>query len=184
MLLSNKLLAFKENYLSAPECVYACVCVPMSFYRCFLSCFVFCFSLVWFVSSIRTKFPWLQQGTVRLTITVFFTVVSYMVVNQNIFDEWISEWIMDYQRYFSIFFSLLAALQHMELLGQGLDPSSSLNLSCSCGNARSLTHYARPTIKPVSQCSQDTANPIAPQQELQYLYFKFWHHYILWNIDS
>ena len=33
------------------------------------------------------------------------------------------------------------------LLGQGLDPSHSCNLSCSCGNTRSLTHYGRPGIR-------------------------------------
>ena len=42
-----------------------------------------------------------------------------------------------------------------------------VNLHHSCGSARFLTHYARPGIKPVSQCSRDTADPIAPWQELQ-----------------
>ena len=47
--------------------------------------------------------------------------------------------------------------------------SCNCNLSCSFGNARSLTNCAGPGIKPASQYSQDAANPIAPQQELPYL---------------
>ena len=38
-------------------------------------------------------------------------------------------------------------------------------------NARSLTHCARPGIKSSSQRSQDTADPIAPQQELPIFLF-------------
>ena len=48
--------------------------------------------------------------------------------------------------------------------------------SGSCGNARSLTHCARLGIEPASQCSQDTANPTALQQELRCslsLFFSF-----------
>ena len=41
-----------------------------------------------------------------------------------------------------IFF--LAALWHMEFLGQGSDLTHSYDLSCSCGNAGSLIHCARP----------------------------------------
>ena len=55
----------------------------------------------------------------------------------------------------------------MEFPGQGADPSHSFDLSCSCGIAGSLTHYARAGIEPVSQRSQDVANPAVPQQELQ-----------------
>ena len=58
----------------------------------------------------------------------------------------------------------------MAFPGQGSDLSHSRELSCdlshSWGNARSLTLCARPGIEPVSQCSQDTADPIAPQREL------------------
>ena len=32
---------------------------------------------------------------------------------------------------------------------------------------RSLTHCARPGIEPGSPCSQDPADPVVPQQELQ-----------------
>ena len=54
------------------------------------------------------------------------------------------------------FFSFLAALWHMEFLGQGSDTSSSCNLG-------SLTYCARPGIKSVSQCCRDTATePAAP----------------------
>ena len=52
----------------------------------------------------------------------------------------------------------LATLRHMDLLGQESDLSYSHNLSHSCGNAGS-------GIEPMSQGSQDAANPIAPQQE-------------------
>ena len=55
-------------------------------------------------------------------------------------------------------FFFLAAPQHMEFLGQGLDPT--------WGNAGSLSHCAGPGIGPSSQCSQDAANPAVPQREL------------------
>ena len=51
--------------------------------------------------------------------------------------------------------------------GQGSDPSYSCNLKCSCSNAGLLTHCARPGIEPVSQCSQDTVNPIEPRREFR-----------------
>ena len=58
----------------------------------------------------------------------------------------------------------------MEFLGQGSDLSYSCSqyLSCSHGNARSLTHYAELWMEPVNQCFQDVVNPIAPQRELLY----------------
>ena len=59
---------------------------------------------------------------------------------------------------------------HMEFLGQGSDLNCSRDWSRSSCNARSLTHYAGPGLKPVSQHSHDTADPFAPQQELlQYI---------------
>ena len=54
----------------------------------------------------------------------------------------------------------------------GLDPSLSFNLRHSCSNAGSLTHCAGLGIEPASQGSQDTADPIAPQQELPRAGFK------------
>ena len=63
---------------------------------------------------------------------------------------------------------VLATLQDMEFLVQGSDLSHSCDLSCSCSNAGSLTHRARLGIEPpTSQGTQDAANPIEPQQELQ-----------------
>ena len=59
----------------------------------------------------------------------------------------------------------------MEFPGQGSDPSSSFDLSCSCDNTGSLTHCPGPGIEPGSQCSQDATNPIAPQWELHDLRF-------------
>ena len=54
----------------------------------------------------------------------------------------------------------------MEFPGQGSDWSHRCDLSHGCGYARSLTHCAGPGIKPVSQHSQDTTNPVVPLQEL------------------
>ena len=51
-------------------------------------------------------------------------------------------------------------------LGEGSNLSRGHNLSHGCGNARSLTHCARPGIEPTSQHSQDAAYPVGPQQEL------------------
>ena len=48
----------------------------------------------------------------------------------------------------------------------GWDLSCSCDLSHSCGNTGSLTHCARPGIKPASQHPQDAASPAAPQWEL------------------
>ena len=53
-----------------------------------------------------------------------------------------------------------------EFPGQGSDPRCRCHLGRSCSNAGFLTHCARLGIKPVSQHSQDTANPIVPEQEL------------------
>ena len=64
----------------------------------------------------------------------------------------------------AFFFSFLAALWHMELLGQGLDSSHSRNLNRSCGNAVPLTHCAG--WGSGSQSSQDASDPVAPQWEL------------------
>ena len=59
--------------------------------------------------------------------------------------------------------------RHMEFPGQESDPSHSFNLSQNCSNAGSLTHCAEPRIEPASQCPQDAADPVAPQQELQHM---------------
>ena len=58
----------------------------------------------------------------------------------------------------------LDTLQYMEFPGQGSDSICGYDLSCSCSNAGSLTLCARQGIKPVSQCSQDSTDPIVPQQ--------------------
>ena len=52
-----------------------------------------------------------------------------------------------------LFFLIFGHLQHMELLGQGSDSSHSRDLSNSCGNARFLTHCARPGIEPGLQAA-------------------------------
>ena len=54
----------------------------------------------------------------------------------------------------------------MEFLNEGSDLSRSCDLSNSSGNARSLTYCAGLGIKPSSQHSQDTTDPVVPQQEL------------------
>ena len=43
------------------------------------------------------------------------------------------------QKSYVLFFSLLAALRHVEFPGQGSDLSHSCDLYCSCGNTRSLS---------------------------------------------
>ena len=74
--------------------------------------------------------------------------------------------------------SFLAALQHMEVLGQHSDLIHSCDLSSSYGNTPSLTLCAEPGIEPSSQHSQDTTNPVVPQQELlcfsYFLTYEFW----------
>ena len=49
----------------------------------------------------------------------------------------------------------------------GIIPELQLRPTPQCGHTRSLTHCARPGIKPVSQGSRGATDPIAPQQELQ-----------------
>ena len=76
-------------------------------------------------------------------------------------------------RYFSFLFFLsflfffFATLWHLELPGQGSDRSHSCDLSYPCANTRCIAHGVGPGIEPVSQCSQDTTSPFAPQRELQ-----------------
>ena len=67
--------------------------------------------------------------------------------------------------YFLFLFPFLAALRHMEFLGQGSDPSR------SCGNAGFLTYWAWPRVEPVSQHCQDATNSVAPQWEHHYCFF-------------
>ena len=68
---------------------------------------------------------------------------------------------------FVCFVCFLAALQHMKFPGQGSDLNHSCDPRRSCSNARSLTHRTGPRIQPVSQGSQDAADPFVPQGELQ-----------------
>ena len=68
--------------------------------------------------------------------------------------------------YFILFFPFLAVPWHIEFPGQELDQSWSCDPSHSCGNVGSLTHCARVGIEQASQCSQDAAHPVVPQQEL------------------
>ena len=65
---------------------------------------------------------------------------------------------------FYFIYLLSPIIDQKQFLRQG--SNCSCNLSHSCGNARSLTHCAGPGIKPVSQCSQETIDPIMPQWEL------------------
>ena len=74
--------------------------------------------------------------------------------------------------FFNFLKTVLAAPGHTEFLGQGLDLSHSCALSSSCGNARSLTHCEGPGIKPTSQGSRETSDPIVLQKELRLKHFK------------
>ena len=53
--------------------------------------------------------------------------------------------------------------------GPGIRLSYSCDLCCSCSNAGSLTHCARPGIEPVSLHSRDAVDPVEPQWGLQAL---------------
>ena len=76
---------------------------------------------------------------------------------------------------FVFFFSFLTSLRHVEFPGQGTDLSHSCDLSCSCGDAGSLTHCAGLGVKPASPCSQDAPDPAAPQWDLPGLLFLRWN---------
>ena len=80
--------------------------------------------------------------------------------------SWREGWQALFLFFFSFFFFFLAAPWRMEFRGQVSDLSHSHDLSHSCGNARSLIHCVRLGIEPVSQCTQGTDNPAAPQWEL------------------
>ena len=86
------------------------------------------------------------------------------------------------------YFFFLAALQHIEFLGQGSYLSHSYNLCCSCSNVGSLTPCARPGIESASQHSHDAMDPIEPRWELcvGFYYLLFLFTYLLLNywIDS
>ena len=77
------------------------------------------------------------------------------------------------------YFSFLAALQHMELPGQGSDPCCSHGLCRS--NTGSLTHCAGLGIDPATQWSRDAADPTAPQQELLSSSLKPWCDWSIWT---
>ena len=70
--------------------------------------------------------------------------------------------------FFSFFLSLSATSRYMEYPGQGSDPSRSHNLSCSCGNAGSLTtvlgwrltrHPSAPKTLSIPLCHSRNSNP-------------------------
>lgn len=71
------------------------------------------------------------------------------------------------------FFSFLAAPQYVEFLGQGLDPSGSCDLCCSCGNSGSFNPLCHPGIEPAAWCWREAADPccaIAGSTVLTFLY--------------
>ena len=68
---------------------------------------------------------------------------------------------------FFLFFLFFGCPVVHEFPGQGSAPRCSCDLLHSCGNVGSLTHCAGLGIEPASQLSRDTADPVAPQWELQ-----------------
>ena len=100
----------------------------------------------------------------------FFKVCSSKCLYELPNDPQVIWWFQKKKNLF-LFFSFLAAPQHKELLGQGLDWSHSYTLNYSFSNTGSLTHCAAPGIKPKYQCSQEAAYPFAPQRELQKNHF-------------
>ena len=69
-----------------------------------------------------------------------------------------------------IFFSFLATLWHVEPLGQGSNLSHSCDLHSVVATPDPLTHCAGPGTKLAFWHCRDTANPLAPQQELLRLF--------------
>ena len=65
---------------------------------------------------------------------------------------------------FFFFFLFWPLCSMWKFLGQGSDPSHSCDLCHSSDNP--LTHCAGPGIEPVSWCSRDASDPVAPQWEL------------------
>ena len=63
--------------------------------------------------------------------------------------------------YLAASFFFLAALRHMDFLGQGPDPSRSCDLCCSCSNFF-VTHSAGLGIESVSWCYRAAANLNTP----------------------
>ena len=62
-----------------------------------------------------------------------------------------------------IFLLFMASPQHLELPGQGSDPSRSWNLHHRGGNAGSLTHCAGLGTEPSSLCCKHAADPVVLQ---------------------
>ena len=79
-----------------------------------------------------------------------------------------SSYIFAFLGFFFLFVCLffLAALQHMEFMGQGSDLSHSCDLYCSYSNARSFSPLCRPGIEPVSWYCRDRVDPVGPQWKL------------------
>ena len=71
-----------------------------------------------------------------------------------------------------VLFFFCCPMAYMEFLRQGLDPRHSFDLLCSCGTTLIFNPLCLEGIKPASQCSQDSADPTAPQQELQGCFLK------------
>ena len=84
--------------------------------------------------------------------------------------------------FFSFFFFFCRPVV-FGVLGQGSDLSHSCGQHHTCGNARSLTHCARPGIKPASQPCEEATNPIVPQRKLPPSYF-YVQSYVYENQDS
>ena len=74
---------------------------------------------------------------------------------------------------FICFFLFSAAPRHMEFPGQASDPSHCLHLSRQYRNTGSSTDCAAPGINPEPWGSQDTTDPIEPQQELCHYYYYY-----------
>ena len=68
---------------------------------------------------------------------------------------------------FFFFFFFLLHPRRLEV------PRSELNLSCSCGNARSLTHCVRPTMGPHTQRQCQVLNPLRHNRNSGFFFFFF-----------
>ena len=88
---------------------------------------------------------------------------------------------------FSFLFSLfLAALRHMESLGQGSNLSQSSDLQHSCNDTESLTHCAglgiKPTILPLQRHHQSYYTTVGTPNHVFFFYFL--HLLMFWQLKN
>ena len=121
----------------------------------------------------------LRSGKLRQGSPFFF--LCFPLLKQNfMFTAPIEILILKSQNsilFFFFLFSFLTTPLHVEFPGQGSDLRYSCNPSCSCGNAGSSIHCAGLGIEPVSHCSKDATDSVAPQWKFRFYFEKKKHLY-------